>query len=232
MITVRKSDDRGHANYGWLDTYHTFSFNDYHDPKYMGFRSLRVINEDRVAPEAGFPTHAHRDMEILTYIIDGALQHRDSMGHGEVIRPGEIQRMTAGRGVTHSEFNASRSDPVHLLQIWILPTARGLEPGYEQIRVGGAATPDRLQLIASPEGGDGAVSIHQDARLYRGLLPAGARLNHALDSARYGYVQLVSGALEVNGQALAAGDGAEISAESSIGFAAKDDAEFLLFDLA
>jgi len=232
MITVRKSEDRGHADYGWLDTYHTFSFNDYHDPKYMGFRSLRVINEDRVAPEAGFPTHGHRDMEILTYVVDGALQHRDSMGNGEVIRPGEIQRMSAGRGVTHSEFNASRTEPVHLLQIWIQPASRGIDPGYEQIRVGGDATPEHLQLIASPGGGTGAVRIHQDARVYRGLLPAGARVAHVMDAARYGYVQLISGEVELNGQRMTAGDGAAVSETSALEFAAIEDAEFLLFDLA
>jgi redox-sensitive bicupin YhaK (pirin superfamily) len=232
MIAVRKSDTRGHADYGWLDTYHTFSFNDYHDPKYMGFRSLRVINEDRVAPQAGFPAHGHRDMEILTYVVDGALQHRDSMGNGEVIRPGEIQRMTAGRGVTHSEFNASRADPVHLLQIWIQPSQRGLEPGYEQIRVGGEPTTERLQLIASPEGGQGAVKINQDARVYRGYLPSGTHIAHSIDPVRYGYVQLISGQLDLNGQTLNPGDGAAVSELSALEIKADKDAEFLVFDLA
>lgn len=232
MIAVRKSDERGHADYGWLDTYHTFSFNDYHDPKFMGFRSLRVINEDRVAPEAGFPTHGHRDMEILTYVVDGALQHKDSMGHGEVIRPGEIQRMSAGRGVTHSEFNASRGDPVHLLQIWIQPSSRGIEPGYEQIRIGGDATSERLQLIASPEGGVGAVQIHQDVRVYRGLVLAGAKIAHPSDPKRYGYLQLISGVLDLSGNTLNPGDGAAVSELSSLEITAREDAEFLLFDLA
>ncbi len=232
MIAVRKSDERGHADYGWLDTYHTFSFNDYHDPKYMGFRSLRVINEDRVAPEAGFPTHGHRDMEILTYVVDGALQHRDSMGNGEVIRPGEIQRMSAGRGVTHSEFNASRGEPVHLLQIWVQPASRGAEPGYEQIRIGGDPTTEQLQLIASPEGGAGGVKIHQDVRVYRGLVPAGSTVTHMIDPARYGYVQLISGTIDLNGETLNPGDGAAVSELASLKIAAREDAEFLLFDLA
>ena len=232
MIAVRKSNERGHADHGWLDTYHTFSFNDYHDPKYMGFRSLRVINEDRVAAGAGFPMHGHRDMEILTYIVEGALQHRDSMGNGEVVRPGEIQRMSAGRGVMHSEFNASQTEPVHLLQIWIRPTAHGIEPGYEQIRVGGEATPQALQLIAAPEGGPSAVRVNTDARLYRGLIVAGDRVEHTIDPARHAYVQVVSGGLTVNGEKLEAGDGAAISGESALAFAAPEYSEFLMFDLA
>jgi len=232
MIAVRKSDERGHADYGWLDTYHTFSFNDYHDPKYMGFRALRVINEDRVAPEAGFPTHGHRDMEILTYVVDGALQHKDSMGNGEVVRPGEIQRMSAGRGVTHSEFNASRGEPVHLLQIWIQPALRGIEPGYEQIRIGGDATSEALQLIAAPEGAPSAVRINQDVRVYRGLVLPGATVEHPIDPARYGYLQLISGELTLNGETLKAGDGAAVSAEATLAITAREDAEFLLFDLA
>ncbi len=232
MIAVRKGNDRGHADYGWLDTYHTFSFNDYHDPKYMGFRSLRVINEDKVAPGAGFPMHGHRDMEILTYVVEGALQHRDSMGNGEVVRPGEIQRMSAGTGVQHSEFNASASEPVHLLQIWIRPTAAGIKPGYEQIRVGGDATPQALQLIAAPEGGPQAVRVNTDALLYRGLIAAGDRVEHKIDPARHAYVQVVAGGLTVNGETLEAGDGAAVSGESLLTFTASEYAEFLMFDLA
>lgn len=230
MITVRKSDERGHANHGWLDTYHTFSFDTYLDPNHMGFRTLRVINEDRVAPGAGFPTHGHRDMEILTYIVAGALEHKDSMGYGEVLRPGEIQRMSAGTGIRHSEFNPSADDPVHLLQIWILPAQRGTEPGYEQIAIGDGPTNGRLQLIASPE--RGAVHIGQDAKLYRGKLDAGAQVEHALDASRHAYVQVVRGAVDASGNALSAGDGASVSGESSLRFATKDGAEFLVFDLA
>lgn len=232
MIAVRKGNERGHADYGWLDTYHTFSFNDYHDPKYMGFRSLRVINEDKVAPGAGFPMHGHRDMEILTYVVEGALQHRDSMGNGETVRPGEIQRMSAGTGVQHSEFNASASEPVHLLQIWIRPTAHGITPGYEQIRVGGDATPQALQLIAAPEGGPQAVRVNTDARLYRGLIATGDRVEQKIDPARHAYVQVVAGVLTVNGETLQAGDGAAVSGEAALTFTAPDYAEFLVFDLA
>jgi hypothetical protein len=232
MITVRKSGERGHADHGWLDTYHTFSFDTYHDPDHMGFRTLRVINEDRVAPGAGFPTHGHRDMEILTYIVEGALEHRDSMGNGEVLRPGEIQRMSAGTGVRHSEFNPSDDEPVHLLQIWILPARRGTEPGYEQIAIGSGATNGSLQLIASPQGGPGAVRIGQDARLFRGKLGAGARVEHALDPSRHAYVQVVRGAVDANGNVLSAGDGAAMSGESTLNLTAKEDTEFLVFDLA
>ena len=232
MITVRKSDDRGHANHGWLDTYHTFSFDTYHDPDHMGFRTLRVINEDRVAPGAGFPTHGHRDMEILTYIVEGALEHKDSMGNGEVLRPGEIQRMSAGTGIRHSEFNPSADAPVHLLQIWILPAQRGTEPGYEQIAIGNGPTNGRLQLIASPTGGDGTVRVGQDARLFRGKLIAGAGVDHVLDPSRYAYVQVVRGEVDVNGEGLSAGDGAAVSGEASLVFATKEGAEFLMFDLA
>ncbi len=232
MITVRKSDERGHANHGWLDTYHTFSFDSYHDPNHMGFRTLRVINEDRVAPGAGFPTHGHRDMEILTYIVEGALEHRDSMGNGEVLRPGEIQRMSAGTGIRHSEFNPSPDDPVHLLQIWILPAQRGSEPGYEQISIGSGPTNGELQLIASPQGGAGAVRIGQDAKLFRGKLGAGSSVSHALAPSRHAYVQVVRGAVHANGSALSAGDGAAVSGEPVLSIAAKEDAEFLVFDLA
>src|SRR5713101_4242056 len=170
MMRIRKANERGHANHGWLDTYHTFSFADYHDPEYMGFRSLRVINEDRVAPGQGFGTHPHRDMEIITYILEGSLEHKDSMGNGSVIRPGDVQRMSAGTGVTHSEYNPSKTETLHLLQIWILPDRRGHTPGYEQKEIGGAEKRGQLRLIASPDGRDGSVSIHQDARLYAGIV--------------------------------------------------------------
>jgi hypothetical protein len=232
MITVRKSEERGHADHGWLDTYHTFSFDTYHDPAHMGFRTLRVINEDRVAPGVGFPTHGHRDMEIVTYVIEGALEHKDSLGNGEVIRPGEIQRMSAGTGVRHSEFNPSKTEAVHLLQIWILPAERGTPPGYEQIEIGRGVTNGNLQLIASPEGGPGAVRIGQDARLFRGRLAAGTAVDHAIAPSRHAYVQVVSGAVEANGESLSAGDGAAVSSEKSLKLNAADDAEFLVFDLA
>jgi redox-sensitive bicupin YhaK (pirin superfamily) len=232
MITVRKSGERGHANHGWLDTYHTFSFDTYHDPNHMGFRSLRVINEDRVAPGAGFPTHGHRDMEILTYIVEGALEHRDNMGNGEVLRPGEIQRMSAGTGIRHSEFNPSDKEPVHLLQIWILPAQRGTDPGYEQIAIGQTPTNGALQLIASAQGGPGVVRIGQDAQLFRGKLTSGSRVEHPIAPARHAYVQVVRGTLEANGNALSAGDGAAVSGETALGLRAVDDTEFLVFDLA
>ncbi len=232
MMKVRRSEERGHADHGWLDSFHTFSFADYHDPEHMGFRGLRVINEDRVAAGMGFGMHGHRDMEILTYVVEGALQHRDNMGNGEVLRPGEIQRMSAGRGVMHSEFNASKTEPVHLLQIWIRPAEHGIDPGYEQIRIGGDATPETLHLIASPDGVPGSVRIHADARLFRGLITAGDRVAHAVDPARHAYVQVVSGDLEVNGETLRAGDGAAVSGERGLTFATPDYAEFLVFDLA
>jgi redox-sensitive bicupin YhaK (pirin superfamily) len=232
MLKVRRRSERGHADHGWLDTYHTFSFNTYHDPDFMGFRSLRVINEDRVAPGAGFPMHGHQDMEILTYIVDGALEHRDSMGNGEVLRPGEIQRMSAGTGVRHSEFNPSEDEPVHLLQIWILPEQRGTDPDYEQIAIGTGPTVEGLELIAAPGGGNGAVHIGQDARLYRGLLPADARVEHGLQSGRHAYVQVVRGELDINGETLWEGDGAAVSDEVTLTFAARDESEFLVFDLA
>ena len=232
MLRVRKSEERGDSDHGWLDTYHTFSFNTYHDPNHMNFRSLRVINEDRVAPGAGFPTHGHQDMEILTYIVDGALEHRDSMGNGEVLRPGEIQRMSAGTGIRHSEFNPSDDEPVHLLQIWIMPEQRGAEPGYEQIAIGQGPTENGLELIATPGGGDGAVHIGQDAKLYRGLLPTGATVGQPIAPGRHAYIQVVRGKLDANGQTLDAGDGAAVSDESALTLTARDDAEFLVFDLA
>jgi quercetin 2,3-dioxygenase len=228
MITKRPSSERGHFNHGWLDTHHSFSFGHYIDRDHMSFGTLRVINEDRVEPGMGFGTHPHDNMEIVTYIVSGALEHKDSLGNGEMIRPGEIQRMTAGTGVTHSEFNPSTKDPVHLLQIWIRPAQRGLDPGYEQKAI---ASNGPLTLIASPEGGGTAVRVHQDARLYRGLLPGGERITHALGQGRGAWVQVIEGRLNLNGETLEAGDGAAIEQEDALEFAAQTDAHFLLFDL-
>ncbi len=237
MITVRKSAERGHAQHGWLDTYHTFSFADYHNSKFMGFRSLRVMNEDRVIGGEGFPTHPHRDMEILTYILSGSLEHRDSMGTGEVIHPGELQRMSAGTGVTHSEFNASATDPVHLLQIWIMPTSRGIKPSYEQITLP-AEKLDGLHLAASSNAGSSeAVHINADARLYIARLEAQKKVQANLAHGRYGWVQVARGSVDINGVQLQAGDGAAISEETSVsisnpGKAGNGSAEILFFDLA
>ena len=232
MITVRKSEERGHFDHGWLDTYHTFSFDQYYDPAQVHFRTLRVINEDRVAAAHGFPTHSHRDMEIITYILSGALEHRDSMGNGSVIRPGDVQRMTAGTGVSHSEFNPSRSEECHLLQIWIMPNARNLTPGYEQRFFAAGEREGRLCLIASAAAEEGAVKINQDARIYAALLEAGQSITHQLDADRYAWLQLARGGLELNGEKLRAGDGAAMSKESRVEISAAEDAEFLLFDLA
>lgn len=232
MIAIRKSEERGHFNHGWLDTYHSFSFDRYYDPKHMGFRSLRVLNEDRVQGGAGFPTHSHRDMEIVTVVLKGALRHQDSLGNGSVIRPGDVQRMTAGRGVAHSEYNDSDSEPVHLLQIWLLPAERGLEPGYEQKSIPPEEKQNRLRLVASPDGSDGSVTIHQDARLYLATLDAGRELTHNLETGRHAWVQVARGAFRLIDHVLAAGDGAAVSQESSLRLVGDKDAEVLLFDLA
>lgn len=232
MITIRKSQDRGHFNFGWLDSYHTFSFGEYHDPRNMQFRSLRVINEDVVAPGAGFGKHPHRDMEIVTYVLSGALQHEDSMGHGEALRPGEVQRMTAGTGVQHSEFNASKTDPVHLLQIWLLPERKGLTPSYEQKAFPESERRNRLRVVASPDARDGSVQIHQDAVIHAALLDAGATAHHDLAAARHAWIQVARGEIDVNGTRLGPGDGAAISDETSLNIRATKDAEFLVFDLA
>ena len=232
MITIRKAEERGHLDYGWLDTYHTFSFDQYYDPAHMHFRTLRVINEDRVAPAKGFPTHSHRDMEIITYILSGALEHRDSMGNGSVIRPGDVQRMTAGSGVSHSEFNPLRDEACHLLQIWILPNARNLSPSYEQTSFSDEERRGRLKLIASPDGADGSVTINQDARVYASILEAKDSISQRFDAERYGWLQLARGSVTVNGIELNQGDGAATAKEQSIEIAARDQAEFLLFDLA
>jgi redox-sensitive bicupin YhaK (pirin superfamily) len=232
MITVRRSDERGGGNYGWLDTKHTFSFSDYWDPRWMGFRSLRVINEDYVAPASGFPTHPHSDMEIITYVLEGKLEHKDSLGTGSVILPGDGQRMTAGRGIRHSEFNPSKSEQVHLYQIWLLPEKKGLEPSYEQKSFAAEEKQGKLRLIASPDAQDGSVKINQDARLYVSLLKPGEEVAHDFGKNRHGWLQVAKGSVEVNGKFLTAGDGAAISDEQKIAFKAEEDSEVLLFDLA
>jgi redox-sensitive bicupin YhaK (pirin superfamily) len=230
-IRVRRAGERGHADHGWLDTWHTFSFSDYYDPRFMGFRVLRVINEDTVAPGGGFPTHGHRDMEIISYVLDGALQHRDSLGTGSVIKPGDVQRMSAGTGVRHSEFNASQEEPVHFLQIWIEPAAAGIAPGYEQKTFTEADKRGRLRLVASPDGADGSVTIHQDARVYATRLGPGEDVEYKLASNRHAWVQVTRGALGVDGQRLEHGDGVAISGEPVVRLAGERDAEALLFDL-
>ena len=231
MIVLRKANERGHANHGWLDSYFSFSFAEYHDPQHMGFSSLRVINEDVVQPGKGFGTHGHRDMEIITYILAGALEHKDSMGNGSVIRPGDVQRMSAGRGVQHSEFNPSPSELVHLLQIWIEPNVRGIEPEYEETHFDAASKRGRLRLIASSEGRDGSVTIHQDASVYAAMLDGAERASHALAPGRKAYVHVARGSVTVNGNALGAGDALKASGESAIVIETGDDAEILLFDL-
>jgi redox-sensitive bicupin YhaK (pirin superfamily) len=232
MITVRRSNERGHFDHGWLNTYHTFSFDQYYDPRYMGFRDLRVINEDFVAAGRGFPKHGHRDMEIITYILEGALKHEDSMGNGSVIRPGDVQRMTAGTGVRHSEQNASDQERVHLLQIWILPHTVGLDPGYEQKAFSEDERRGRLRLIASEDGREGSVLVHQNVSLFASVLAAGDEVEHTMDQARYAWIQIARGAVEVNGEKADHGDGLVVVGESSLRIRAQEDAEVLLFDLA
>jgi len=229
MITIRRAEERGHADHGWLNTYHTFSFADYHDPQHMGFRALRVINEDRVGPGQGFGTHAHRDMEIVSYVLEGALAHRDSMGTGSVIRPGEVQRMSAGTGVLHSETNPSAEEGVHFLQIWILPAERGIPPSYEQKKFEDEQRRGTLRLVASPDARDGSVTLRQDVEIYSGLLD-GAPVSHDFGPNRHGWVQVARGSVELNGQTLQAGDGAAISDEPRVTLKG-DGAEVLLFDL-
>lgn len=231
MLTLRPSAARGHADHGWLDTFHTFSFADYHDPAHMGFRSLRVINEDRVAPGMGFGTHPHRDMEILTYIVAGRLAHKDSMGNGREIAAGQLQAMSAGTGLTHSEFNPSRTDPVHLLQIWLLPDRRGRTPRYSEWSPRAGENP-ALTLLASPDGRDGSAAIHQDALLYLVKLDHPAAFTHRLSAGRAAWLQLIRGTLTLNGQPLAAGDGAAVEGEASLALDTATAAEALLFDLA
>ena len=232
MITKRPAAERGRADHGWLDTAHTFSFAQYHDPAHMGFRSLRVLNEDVVRPGQGFGTHPHRDMEILTWVLDGALAHEDSMGNGSVIRPGEMQRMSAGTGVTHSEFNHSQDEPVHFLQIWLLPERAGLEPGYEQTHFTDETLRNRLQRVAAraPEGD--AVTVHQDAAVYVGRLDPGTRVTHELAEGRHAWVHVARGQVDLDGVELSAGDGASVSDEALVTLTAFEESEVLLFDLA
>jgi hypothetical protein len=232
MLTVRRSSERGRSQHGWLDSRHTFSFADYYDARHMGFRQLRVVNEDRVEAGRGFATHGHRDMEIVSYVLSGALAHRDSLGTGSVIRPGDVQRMSAGTGVTHSEFNSSSDEPVHFLQIWIMPERAGLTPSYEQKTFPDETRRGRLRLIASHEGTDGSVTIHQDVRLLDASLDAGADVAHVIRPGRHAWVQVLRGELSVDGQNLEPGDGAAASGEAALRIAARTPAELLLFDLA
>jgi redox-sensitive bicupin YhaK (pirin superfamily) len=232
MINIRKSDDRGRANHGWLDTHFTFSFADYFDPEHVQFRTLRVMNDDRVAGGGGFPMHPHRDMEIVTYVLEGALEHRDSMGNGSVIKPGDIQYMSAGTGVTHSEANASKTDPVHLYQIWMMPDKRGHKPAYDQKNFTEAEKRGKLRLLASPNGREGSVKIRQDNELYATVLAPGESVKHALKPDRHAYVQVARGSAKLNGKVLDTGDGAAISAEKTIELTGVRDAEVLLFDLS
>jgi len=230
MITLRKAGDRGHANHGWLDTHFTFSFADYYDPQHMGFRALRVINDDTIAGGGGFGEHPHRDMEIITCVLSGALEHKDSMGNGRIIRPGEFQYMAAGTGVTHSEFNPSPTEPVHLLQIWILPDRKGMKPTYAEKSFARAA-PGKLHLAASKSGRNGSIPINQDVDVFVGKLGAGDKISHALQPGRHAWVHVAEGGVELNGLALAAGDGAALSEESAIKLVVKSPAHVLIFDL-
>jgi len=231
MLRVRKANDRGHANHGWLNAYHTFTFAGYRDPSHMGFRSLRVMNEDRVAPGQGFGTHPHDNMEIVTYVLEGALEHKDSMGNGEVLRPGEFQRMSAGTGITHSEFNPSTKEPVHLYQIWLYPDRKGVTPSYEQKRFPAEDQQNRLRLVASPDAADGSLLLHQDARIYLSQVTKGQEVVHDLGSDRHAWLQVLRGSVSVNGQALDTSDGVAVSDESRLTIAATNDAEIMLFDL-
>lgn len=231
MIKIRRANERGHAEHGWLDSFHTFSFADYYDPAHMGFRALRVINEDRVAPGQGFGRHGHRDMEIISYVLEGALAHRDSMGTGATIEPGDVQRMSAGTGVQHSEMNASKTEPVHFLQIWIEPAARGGTPGYEQKAFARDEKLDKLRLVASPDGADGSVTIHANASLYATILEPGRTAEHPLAPGRHAWVHVVRGSAVVNGNALTTGDAAALTGESQVRLEATDESELLVFDL-
>ena len=232
MLRIRKAAERGHADHGWLNTYHTFSFANYYDPHHMGFRDLRVINEDRVQPGMGFPNHPHRDMEIISYVVEGALQHKDSMGNGSVIRPGEVQRMSAGTGITHSEFNHSPNDPVHFLQIWIQPDRDGVVPDYEQKFFSDEEKRGEFRLIASHDGRDGSVTIHQDVNLFASLLEVGEEITHNITAGRHIWLQVVRGTVLANGHRLDVSDGAAGSNEERLVVSAQEKAEVLLFDLA
>jgi len=231
MLTIRRAEERGHANHGWLDTWHTFSFADYHDPREMGFGALRVINDDKVEPGQGFGMHGHRDMEIITCVLEGALEHKDSMGNGSIIRPGNVQRMSAGTGVRHSEFNPSRDKGVHLLQIWIEPKITGVKPSYEEKQFGTAEKKGQLRLIASPDGREGSVTIYQDAYVYASMLDGKDVVTHRLAPGRRAYVHVARGSLKVNGTPLDGGDGVKIEKESAIELKEAREAEVLLFDL-
>lgn len=231
MLTVRKAEERGHANHGWLDSWHTFSFADYHDPREMGYGPLRVINDDTVQPGAGFGKHGHRDMEIITYVLEGALAHQDSMGNGSIIRPGSVQRMSAGQGVTHSEFNPSRDESVHFLQIWIEPNVQGVPPSYEEKDFSSGERQGRLRLIASPDGREGSVMIHQDALVYAGVLGAKDTVTHKLGTGRRAYVHVARGRIRVNGATLETGDGIKVAGEDEVKLHQGKDAEVLVFDL-
>lgn len=232
MIRIRKADERGYADHGWLRTYHTFSFGHYHDPQQMGFQTLRVMNEDRVAPEKGFPTHAHRDMEIVSYVLEGALQHRDSMGHGEVLKPGQFQRITAGSGITHSEFNPSDESETHFYQIWIVPEAKGLKPSYEQRSFNPSGRQGQWQLVASRDSRDDSLHIHQDVNIYLANLNRGQALDATLASGRSAWLQVLRGSVAINGVRLAESDGAAIAKVPSLRLDATSDAEVMLFDMA
>jgi quercetin 2,3-dioxygenase len=233
MINVRRAAERGTANFGWLDSRHTFSFGHYYDPDHMGFGALRVINEDRVAPGGGFDTHGHQDMEIISYVLDGALEHKDSIGTGSVIRPGDVQVMSAGTGIRHSEFNHSKKAPVHFLQIWLLPDRKGIAPRYDQKTFANADKRDRLRLVGSPDGRDGSIVIHQDAEIYDALLSRGHAVTHALKTGRKSWIQVIAGTVEVNGKAAGAGDGVAVEDEAVVAITAPaENAEVLVFDLA
>ncbi len=232
MVTLRRSQERGYADHGWLKSFHSFSFADYHDPKHMGYGNLRVINEDRIAPGTGFGTHGHRDMEIVSYVLDGALAHKDDIGNGTAIRPGDVQRMSAGSGVRHSEFNHAPNATTHFLQIWIEPNERGIEPGYEQKHFDAAAKRGQLRLVASCDGRDGSVTVHADAALYAGLFDGAESARLMLDPARKTYVHVVRGGVQVNGMALVGGDAAKLGGESELTLSGGQDAEVLVFDLA
>jgi len=231
MIQIRKSEQRGHASHGWLDSRFTFSFAEYYDPEFVEFRTLRVMNDDHIAGGAGFPTHPHRDMEIVTYVLEGALAHKDSMGNGSTIRPGDVQYMSAGTGVTHSEFNASDKQPVHMYQIWMFPDRRGYKPAYDQKHFDAAEKRGKLRLVASPDGREGSVQIRQDNELYATVLAPGETVKHALKPGRHAYVQVARGSVTLNGVKLATGDGAAVSREKALELAGVEDAEVLVFDL-
>jgi redox-sensitive bicupin YhaK (pirin superfamily) len=232
MMQLRKSGDRGHADHGWLNTFHTFSFADYHDPSHLGFRSLRVINEDRVQPGMGFGTHGHRDMEIISYVLEGALEHKDSMGNGEVLRPGEFQRISAGTGVRHSEFNPSATEPVHFYQIWLLPKRNGIHPSYEQKFFAEDEKRDKLRIVASPDGAEGSLTINQDANVYLATLTTGQSVTQSILPGRHAWLQVLRGSVNVNGTLLETSDGLAVSDERSLTIVGERPAEVMLFDLA